>query len=111
MTGRDVGKEVFPESKYKYFLQADAEVRALRRYLQLKDVSPDADFDLILAGLVARDGSDSTRRVSPMIVPTDALVVDTTELKQDEVAAMILASIKEIKTTVEGANTRRVETL
>lgn len=109
VTGRDVGKEVIPESKYKYFLQASAEARALRRYLQLMAAAQDANFDLILSGLVARDGRDSTRKVSPMIVPQDALVIDTTELKQHEVVAEILKSIREIQLNLEGSPKRSLE--
>lgn len=109
VTGRDVGEEVFPEAKYKYFLDASPEVRALRRYLQLREIDPEANLELVLASLVVRDNQDCDREVSPMCVPEGALFIDTTELDSDEVVRQILADIREIRLCVEGTPIRGVE--
>ncbi len=90
MTGRDIGSEIFPESKLKFFLTASAEVRAKRRFNQLKKVNPDVTFDEVLQNMLKRDEMDSTREASPFRKPEDAIVIDTTSMTTEEsVAAML----------------------
>lgn len=93
-TGRDVGTEVFPESNLKLFLTAIPEVRARRRYLQLTEEGKSANFDEILTNIISRDTADSTRSYSPFRVPTDAIVIDTSDL--DKVA--VVGKMQEIFT-------------
>ncbi len=78
--GRDIGSVVFPDAELKVFLTASAEERARRRE---RDETPD--------DLARRDRLDSTRAVSPLIVPQGAVVVDTTDRPADDVVDEILS--------------------
>lgn len=94
MTGRDIGSEIFPDSKYKFFLTAKPEVRAKRRYEQLKSSNPSLSYEQVLKDTMERDQKDSTRAVSPMRVPKDAVVIDNSNLTIDETVEKILENIK-----------------
>lgn len=92
MTGRDIGSEIFPESKLKFFLTASPEVRAQRRFTQLKKIIPDTKFEDVLADMLKRDKMDSTREASPFRKPEDAIVIDTTSMTTEE---SVVAMMKE----------------
>ena len=77
MAGRDIGSEIFPDSKLKFFITADVKIRAQRRYDQIKKTDPNINFEDILRGMADRDNKDSTREASPMRIPPDAVVIDT----------------------------------
>lgn len=86
--GRDIGSVVFPDATVKVFLDASPEVRARRRAAETGE-----SFDTVLGDLVRRDGLDSTRAASPLTVPDDAVVVDTSELTFDEVVERVVALV------------------
>jgi cytidylate kinase len=88
--GRDIGSVVFPGASYKVYLDASPDVRAARRALQDGD-----DAEEVLADLARRDHLDSTRTASPLTVPGDAIVVDTSDLTIDEVVDRVVALIDE----------------
>ena len=73
MDGRDIGTTVFPEAELKVFVTASAEVRAQRRYDELKEKGMPADFDDILKNVQERDYIDSHREVSPLRKAADAI--------------------------------------
>jgi len=89
--GRDSGSVVFPDATVKFFLTASPEVRAQRwRSAQRHLYSPQEALRIIKE----RDLRDSSRAVAPLIVPAGAIVVDTTELDQQETLAMMLECIQ-----------------
>jgi len=95
MDGRDIGTAVFPNAELKVFVTASAEVRAQRRYDELKAKGDDVDFDDILQNLQERDRIDSTRSVSPLRQAEDALVLDNSNLTIAEQKAWLLERFKE----------------
>ena len=92
--GRDMGTVVFPDAQFKVFLTASAEIRAKRRFDQLKSKGFDVNLARLLESIQARDVRDSSREVSPLKAADDALVLDTSELSIDEVVARILSHVK-----------------
>ena len=83
MEGRDIGSVVFPETPYKFYIDASAEVRAQRRMAE--GGSDD---------LERRDRIDATRKVSPLRIPDDACVIDTSEMDLEQVVTEVLNVLK-----------------
>jgi len=79
MDGRDIGTVVFPHADVKLFLTADANIRAQRRFDELKPVDPSATFDVILENITKRDHLDSTRSDSPLMQATDAIAINASD--------------------------------
>jgi CMP/dCMP kinase len=88
--GRDMGTEVFPDAPLKVFLDASPEVRAERRYNQLKNKGLDVSLAGLLANLRQRDERDRRRAVAPLRPAADALLIDSTALSIDEVLEQVL---------------------
>ena len=88
--GRDMGTVVFPDAPLKVFLVASAEVRAERRYMQLKDSVPDVTLASLLEEIRARDERDMQRAVAPLKPAADAILLDSTELSIEQVLETIL---------------------
>ena len=80
MDGRDIGTVVFPNAELKIFVTASAEVRAQRRYDELKEKGMPADYDDILKNVQERDYIDSHREVSPLRQADDALLLDNSHM-------------------------------
>lgn len=80
MDGRDIGTTVFPNAELKIFVTATPEIRAQRRYDELKAKGQEANFDEILENVKQRDYIDQHREVSPLRKADDALLLDNTEL-------------------------------
>ena len=80
MDGRDIGTTVFPDAELKVFVTASPEVRAQRRYDELKAKGMSADYDDILKNVQERDYMDSHRAVSPLRKAEDALLLDNSEM-------------------------------
>ncbi len=87
MAGRNIGAESFPQSPLKFFVTASVLSRANRRYDQQVKDHPDVKIEDIAEEISKRDEKDSTREAYPMKVPTDAIVIDTSNLTIDEVVA------------------------
>jgi len=87
--GRDQGSVVFPEATVKFFMDASAQVRAERRYQQLKDAGKDPDRQEILGSIIARDKKDTTRKDGPLICPEDAHRIDTSDMSLDQVVELL----------------------
>ena len=84
MEGRDIGSAVFPETPYKFYIDASAEVRAQRRAKQgLQD------------SIASRDKQDSSRRASPLIIAEDAHVIDSSNLTVEGVTGEIFGRLKQ----------------
>lgn len=80
MDGRDIGTTVFPDAELKIFVTASPEVRAQRRYDELKAKGQEASFDEILENVKQRDYIDQHRDVSPLRQADDAMLLDNTNL-------------------------------
>jgi cytidylate kinase len=80
MDGRDIGTVVFPDAELKIFVTASAEVRAQRRYDELKAKGMEADYDDILKNVQERDYIDSHREVSPLKQAPDAILLDNSQM-------------------------------
>ena len=91
MEGRDIGTVVFPDADYKFFLVADPDVRARRRFLESKEKMT---LEEIKADLLRRDAKDSSREHSPLKKAPDAIEVDTSRVTFDEQVDKILSYIK-----------------
>jgi len=87
--GRDMGTTVFPDAAVKVFLTASAEIRAERRYKQLKEKGFDANLSAILGEIRHRDQRDLERAVSPLKPADDAWIVDASALTIEEVVAAV----------------------
>ena len=84
MDGRDIGTTVFPDAELKVFVTASAEVRAQRRFDELKGKGMPADYDDILKNVQERDYIDSHREVSPLRKADDAILLDNSNMTIDE---------------------------
>lgn len=87
--GRDMGRVVFPQALLKIFLVADVEIRAKRRYRQLKDKGFDGSLPDLIRALQKRDKRDSGRAASPLLPAGDAVVIDTSEMSIEAVVSDI----------------------
>lgn len=94
LDGRDIGTVVFPNAQVKIFLVASAEERARRRYNEFMEKNVEITYDEVLKSLKERDHLDSTRKESPLVKASDALELDTTNLKIDEVVNFISNEIE-----------------
>jgi len=83
--GRDMGTVVFPDASLKIFLTAGAEVRARRRYKQLKEKGENVNLSRLFREIKARDERDQTRRIAPLKPADDAVIIDSTGMDIDEV--------------------------
>ena len=90
MDGRDIGTTVFPDAELKVFVTASAEVRAQRRYDELKAKGMAADYDDILKNVQERDYLDSHRSVSPLRQAPDALLLDNSNMTIAEQKAWLM---------------------
>ena len=88
--GRDMGTVVFPDATLKIFLTASAEVRAKRRYNQLKLKGFDVNLAHLLRAIQDRDNRDSERNASPLVPAADAVTLDTSDLSIEEVTTRVL---------------------
>ena len=93
MGGRDIGSEIFPEAKHKFFLTASFEVRAKRRFEQLVKKDPAVKYKQVLSGMMERDKRDSEREASPMRVPKGAAIIDNSNLTVEETVDQMLKHI------------------
>ena len=84
MDGRDIGTVVFPDAELKIFVVASAEIRAQRRYDELKAKGQEASYEEILANVKERDYIDQNREVSPLRQAEDAILLDNSNLTIEE---------------------------
>ncbi len=94
MDGRDIGTVVFPDAELKIFVTADLEVRAKRRYNELKSKNTDTNFDEIKKNLLQRDKIDKSRKESPLRQAKDAILIDNTNLNVEEQLELALKLAK-----------------
>lgn len=90
MDGRDIGTTVFPDADLKIFVNAPAEVRAKRRFLELQAKGEQTTYEEILANVVSRDHADTTREESPLRRAEDAIDLDNGNMTIEEQNAWLI---------------------
>jgi cytidylate kinase len=94
--GRDMGTTVFPEAELKFYLTASPEIRAERRYNQLKEKGLYVNVAGLAEEISERDMRDSTRAASPLKPADDAIVVDTSSMHIDEVFQQMIDKVQAV---------------
>ena len=94
MEGRDIGTVVFPQAKYKFYLDAGIEERARRRFLELKEKGSDIPMEKIIKDIEERDSLDLNRGLCPLKIPDGARVIDSTDKTISEVAEIIIKDVR-----------------
>lgn len=92
--GRDMGTVVFPGARFKFFLTANVEERAQRRYLQLRNSDAAVSLGRVLADLVERDEQDSSRSLAPLRQASDAVLLDSTGRSADQVVEQLMGFLR-----------------
>jgi cytidylate kinase len=95
LEGRDIGTVVFPDADVKFFLTAQPEVRARRRFDELAAKGAPVSFEATLEDVVRRDDQDTNRAVAPLRQAPDAVLVDNSGLSIDETVARMAARVRE----------------
>ncbi|MDR3296118.1 MAG: (d)CMP kinase, partial [Clostridiales Family XIII bacterium] len=93
MDGRDIGSNVFPDARFKFYLTATPEERARRRHLELLEKGEAVTPERVLADIMKRDHDDSHRTLNPLTKTADAMEIDSTEMNTSEVTDVILKKI------------------
>ena len=96
MEGRDIGSVVFPNAELKLFITASQEIRAQRRFLELKSKGIEAKINEISSNLAERDLMDSSRKESPLIQVADAIVMDNSKLTREEQLDFVLNLVRNL---------------
>ena len=96
MEGRDIGSVVFPKAELKLFITASQEIRAQRRFLELKSKGIEAKINEISSNLAERDLMDSSRKESPLIQVADAIVLDNSKLTREEQLDFVLDLVRNL---------------
>lgn len=94
MDGRDIGTTVFPDAKVKIFMTADPKVRAERRYKELTARGEDISLEEVFENIAHRDYLDTTRKESPLTRAHDAIILDNTELTEEQQLDFALGKIQ-----------------
>jgi cytidylate kinase len=92
MDGRDIGTKVFPSAELKLFITAKAEIRAQRRFDEMKKTG--VSFQQVLDNLLQRDEKDSNREINPLRVAKEAIVIDNSEKTENEQNNLIFKIVK-----------------
>ena len=95
MEGRDIGTVVFPDTPYKFYLEAKPDVRALRRKRDLEAMQIQATQEGVARSIQQRDKKDSGRSVSPLQIALGATVIDNSQLTAEETAKIIVDHIRQ----------------
>ncbi len=101
MDGRDIGTVVFPDAELKIFVTASAEVRAQRRYDELKAKGMEGDYEEILKNVQERDYIDSHREVAPLRPADDAILLDNSNLTIDDQNAWVMEQYLRVVNSAE----------
>src|SRR5579875_2712689 len=94
LDGRDIGTVIAPEADVKLFVTARPEVRARRRYEELRRIGLSVHYDDVLADIQARDERDRNRDAAPLIMAADAMLLDTSEMDVGQAIAEAIAAVE-----------------
>ena len=92
--GRDTGTVVFPQAAYKFYIDAQVQERARRRFEELKAKEEEVDLNELTQAVIKRDDSDINRKVGALRKADDAILIDTTGLTADQTVKKMLAIVK-----------------
>jgi cytidylate kinase len=95
MEGRDIGTVVFPDTPFKYYLDADPEERARRRAAEIKQQEGTDDVDAVLSSLRRRDQKDSSRATAPLQIALGAKIINSTGMTIEQVVNTIIGDLRE----------------
>ncbi len=95
LDGRDIGTFVLPDADFKFYLTATPEVRARRRFEELKKKGIEVDFEKLKEEIVARDEQDMGRKIAPLKLAEDATLVDTSDMTIEEVVSFLKNKMQE----------------
>jgi CMP/dCMP kinase len=95
LNGRDIGTVVFPDADVKFFLTAEPDARARRRFSEEQSAQSDVTYEATFADMIERDRRDSSRADSPLAIAKDAIVLDSTGLSIDEVFEKMMEAVGE----------------
>lgn len=96
MDGRDIGTKVFPDAEVKFFITAHAEVRAGRRLRQLQLKNEEVSFTQVLDNIEMRDSNDTSRKINPLKMAEDAILIDNSQISLEEQNILIFSQIDKI---------------
>jgi len=96
MDGRDIGTKVFPDAEIKFFVTADVQIRAKRRFEEMN--SKDVSFDQILNNLKMRDENDTSRETNPLRMAEDAILIDNSEKSLEQQNIFVFSEIEKVLT-------------
>lgn len=96
MDGRDIGTVVFPDAELKIFMTASPDVRAQRRFDELRSKGDNIKFNTVLKNVTERDFLDTTRADSPLLKADDAIEIDNSEISRDEQFEIVLKLVNDI---------------
>ena len=96
MDGRDIGTHVLPDASLKIYLTASPEVRARRRYDELRQKGIDCDLHQIEEDIIQRDKQDMSREIAPLRQAEDAILVDSSDMSIEEVVDTIISEFHKI---------------
>lgn len=99
LEGRDIGTVVFPDAELKFFLTADAEIRARRRFEELTAKGQDVTFEATLEDVLRRDAQDTGRINAPLRQADDAILIDSSHLSFDETVSEIAKHVRSATST------------
>jgi len=94
--GRDMGTVVFPDAKYKFYLEASPQIRAERRFNEFKSKHPGITLEEVLDQIQKRDDQDMSRKFGGLKPPDNAIIIDTTTQEIKAVVQFIITSIRNI---------------
>lgn len=94
MEGRDIGTVVFPDTPFKFYLDADPEERARRRYQEMARTADDTTVDRVLDSLRRRDQKDTTRKAAPLQIALGAHIIDSTSMEIEDVVKRVVADVR-----------------
>jgi cytidylate kinase len=94
MDGRDIGTIVFPDAQVKFFMTADPNVRAARRFKELTLKDERITLEEVFENLAHRDYQDTTRLESPLVRAHDAIILDNTDLSEEEQLEFALQKVR-----------------
>ncbi len=93
LDGRDIGTHICPNADLKFFITANIETRARRRWMELSKENSTENFEKVMADLAKRDARDKSRNISPLIKAEDALLIDTSELTIDASVNLFIKAV------------------
>ena len=96
MDGRDIGTKVFPDADLKFFITANPEVRANRRWEELKKSGEKVSYEEVLSNLKLRDDNDINRKMNPLKIAKDAIKIDNSNISEEDQNDFIFSYIDKI---------------